>query len=200
MGCRVAVAVIVAGCGRIGFGELHDAPGTPCAFASVAAGRVHTCALDAVGAAWCWGGNDTGQAAPGAGPVVLQPIRIALPMAAVEIASGRQSSCARLLDGTVWCWGDNTYGQLGTGNTTPAGAPVAVALGGERALEIGVGAYHACIRRASDQAIACWGNDQFFALGDASGTMSPTPLVIAGTAGSKRLAMGHRHNCAIDAQ
>ena len=180
-------------------GELADGPVVPCDFRGVAAGRQHTCAIDGAGAVWCWGLNDAGQSAPGGARHALVPARIELPMPAAQIAAGRDFSCARLDGGAVWCWGDNEDGELGDGTTEFRSAPVAVALGAERAIDLGAGSHHACIRRERDLAIMCWGNNQTRALGVTGIPRSATPVEVPGLAGATQLAVGHRQNCALDA-
>src|SRR5262249_21005789 len=127
-----------------------------CATRSVSAGRSHTCAGDSVGGAWCWGLNDTGQAAPGGPHNAPEPVQIALRSPAAQVAAGRDFSCARLDDGAVWCWGDNSTGALGPNASGPVGGPIEIPIGGQ-AIELGAGSHHACVRRQVDQAVLCWG-------------------------------------------
>ncbi len=79
-------------------------------FASVAAGRLHTCAVTTTGLTYCWGDGSLGQLGPdamGPGPVLLDT-----PTAVGPIASGDDSTCALHLDDHVRCWGDVV--QIGT--------------------------------------------------------------------------------------
>jgi alpha-tubulin suppressor-like RCC1 family protein len=180
-------------------GELVDGPVVPCNFRGVAAGRKHTCAIDGDGGAWCWGLNDQGQVAPGSSArSALAPAQIDLPAPAVQIAAGRDFSCARLEDGAVWCWGSNVDGELGDGTLAFRDRPVAVVLGAERAIDLGTGSHHACIRRERDLGVSCWGNNDKLVLGVTGISESPLPLEIPNTAGSRQLAVGHRQSCAID--
>jgi alpha-tubulin suppressor-like RCC1 family protein len=204
----VALLIAVAACGRFGFdardrdGGTGDGPGVAgkCTVTDVAIGRTHTCMIES-GSAWCWGRNPSGQAMPSSDPAgyVLSPSRVTLPSTVVQIAAGRGFSCARLDTGDVYCWGENTGGTLGDGTMSPTVTPVKVALGSETAIDVAAGTYHACIRRASDHAVMCWGSNMFGETGQPTGTETLVPSVVANTAGARELGIGHKHNCIVDA-
>ncbi len=108
------------------------------AFVSVFAGAKndilgHTCALDASGAASCWGVNDVGELGAassnqchfGAGqPCSVSPIAVAGGLKFVTLAVGDDHTCGMVADGHVYCWGGNDQGQLGNGTTVSASSPV----------------------------------------------------------------------------
>ena len=195
----VAIVVAVAACGRFRFDERHDAGGVGgCDFRALATGRSFTCGLDALGGVWCWGVNENGQVAVGGPRAVLTATPIALPSSAAQIDAGRDFACARLDDGTVWCWGANQFGELGGATTEPRSGPVQIPLGAERAIDLALGGRHACIRRQSESAIMCWGENPHLELGNTAAGVQP-PTMIAGTAGTTQLAIGHRHGCLVDA-
>jgi len=79
------------------------------AWVRVGMGWLHTCALDDVGEAWCWGNNIDGCADPTTfdGPV-LEPTRVDVPTESPleEIGVGMFQTCARDSEGAVFCWGN----------------------------------------------------------------------------------------------
>jgi alpha-tubulin suppressor-like RCC1 family protein len=176
-----------------------DAAAPSCEVRGVSAGRDHTCAIDHRGRVACWGGNAAGQVSLHGPANVLVPQHVELPEPAVQVGAGRYFSCARGTSGRVWCWGSNDRGELGQGTTSSAQLPVEVALGGDVAAELGVGAYHACIVRERDRAVVCWGNNRFKALARLEPDFGAAPEAIPGTEGTKQIAIGHRHSCLIDA-
>jgi len=199
----IAAVLALASCGRYRFeehtdggGDAIDAPASNCGFQHIAAGNVFTCAIDKNNGVWCWGDNYN-QIAGTTNRVELAAQPIALPGPAASVRAGGTFACARLMTGDVWCWGNNGTGSLGDGTATGYG-PVKVALGSDTAVDLDVGGYHACIRRASDLAVVCWGDDKHLAGGQPGGGMILMPMVVAGTAGSKALALGHRHTCIVD--
>lgn len=200
----MAVAVLVCACGRIGFDAQpqRDAAGdgvvptmSRCHFRDVSAGRDHTCAIDGVGDVFCWGRTDRGQVVIGQAGYLTTPTKITLPRPAVQVEAGRDFSCARLDDNSLYCWGDNQLGQIGDGSLNNRKAPTLVALG-DTALDIDSGTFHMCAIKGSDRSVACWGENQNFAVGDATAdSVIRTPQVVPNTAGAIDLGIGHRHNC-----
>jgi len=81
---------------------------------SVVAGLIHSCALTADGAVYCWGGNDFGELGDGTLLERDTPIAVTLPRV-TRIAAGEVHTCALTAGGTVMCWGDNSYGEVGNG-------------------------------------------------------------------------------------
>jgi hypothetical protein len=93
---------------------------------TVAAGRSHTCAINAAGDVLCWGANAAGQL----GVPVTQRLRSSVPVKvdlggskAIAVAAGGAHTCAILADGRIKCWGANDRGQLGRGSLVATGAP-----------------------------------------------------------------------------
>ncbi len=74
-----------------------------------------SCALDALGAAYCWGDNTLGQLGDGSTQSRATPAPAAVPRAFTSIDIGYSHGCGLLVGGGWYCWGDNSRGALGTG-------------------------------------------------------------------------------------
>lgn len=85
---------------------------------SSAGGEDHICALTARGAAYCWGGNSSGQLGTGNGDDSDE--RGALPVAGSlrfsMVSVNEYTSCGLTTRGQVWCWGGRAGGTLYSGS------------------------------------------------------------------------------------
>lgn len=143
---------------------------------TVVAGWDHTCAVDHVGNARCWGDGGYGQlgqesrANLGDGPNEmgenLPPINLGTDRTVQKLACGRFHSCALLHGGSVKCWGSNSAGQLGQGSTSQLGDDAGemgdelpeIDLGsGRTAVDIAAGGSQSCAI-LDDGTVKCWGN------------------------------------------
>src|SRR5690606_20512409 len=86
-------------------------------FTQVAAGEIHTCALDTEGGVWCWGYDDQEQLGNEAQEHSSTPLAIDAPTGVTftSLEAGYLHNCALDTEGNVWCWGGNDGGQLGGG-------------------------------------------------------------------------------------
>jgi alpha-tubulin suppressor-like RCC1 family protein len=107
------------------------------------AGIDHTCALDGIGKAWCWGNNLTpgigfGQAGVPSLTRVPQPMLVADERIYSALGAGQYSTCG-VSAGVLYCWGavDNNLSGGATWQPTPIPAPVPFQ-------DVGVGYQHAC--------------------------------------------------------
>ncbi len=98
-------------------------------FASVSAGRRHTCGVRSDATISCWGSNESGRAAQPTG-------------AFKSVSAGESHTCAVRSDGIIICWGNNDWGKA----TPPTGTFTSVS----------AGAAHTCGIRA-DSGVTCWG-------------------------------------------
>ncbi|HWV37017.1 MAG TPA: Ig-like domain-containing protein [Vulgatibacter sp.] len=83
-------------------------------FTAFAGGEEHMCALDAVGAAWCWGDNLFGQLGSAVSGSNV-PVAVSGGLTFTSIYAGGYHTCGITDTGAVYCWGSNLYGQLGIG-------------------------------------------------------------------------------------
>jgi alpha-tubulin suppressor-like RCC1 family protein len=179
----------------------------------ISAGRLHSCALDTGGAAYCWGNSANGELGdgprtkPAFAPAAVDATGALAGKTLTQISAGDDLTCALDSEGAAYCWGDNIYGELGDGSTGGyADVPVAVdaggALAGKTLVRISAGAGHACALDTAGRAY-CWGTDISGELGDGTTAGSDVPVavdtsgVLAGQAISQISAGGGR-TCAVD--
>ena len=88
----------------------------------------HTCALDAAGAAWCWGQNFNDQSGVGfaSSQPIATPQRVVGGLTFDRLSVGFAHSCARTIPGVWYCWGSNEGSALGVGTATNSGTPLKV--------------------------------------------------------------------------
>jgi alpha-tubulin suppressor-like RCC1 family protein len=132
------------------------------------------------GAAKCWGQNLFGQAGDGSTAQKNSPVDVLGLTTAAHLSIAPNHGCALLDDGTAACWGMNNVGQLGDGTTLTQTSPVSV-----RAPDgttywsglhgIGAGGAHTCVVDG-DEAVHCWGMNNYGQLGDESTSDSSTPV------------------------
>lgn len=159
----------------------------------------HTCAITVDGAAYCWGGNSSGQLGIGSVRDQVHPERVANLAGARAVSAGQESSCALGAQGEVWCWGKNSSGQVGDGTRKERRRPVQVGTLGAGVTAVSVGEAHACAITASG-ALRCWGANNHGQVGDGSATRRTRPVQVTGLdRGVKAVSAGKRHTCAVTA-
>ena len=176
-------------------------------FASISAGRFHTCGLTPAGAAYCWGSNDQGQLGNGIDRVnALAPSLVSGGLTFASISAGTGETCGVTTTGAAYCWGSNVTGQLGSGSVVSFSvAPMAVS-GGLVFASISAGGTpdpnigFAC-GVTTDGAAYCWGNNAPGKLGDGNivGTLelSRVPVRVSGGLTFSSVQAGAAHACGL---
>ncbi|HKG94112.1 MAG TPA: hypothetical protein VKA84_19535, partial [Gemmatimonadaceae bacterium] len=172
------------------------------AWTVVAGGNAHTCALDAAGAAYCWGANGEGQLGDGTFTDRAVPTPVADGLTFVSITAGAEHTCALTNTGVAYCWGSTFYGKLGEG-TSGRGQlrrPTAVA-GGLRFQWLDAGDQHSCgvglLAAGEPGPMYCWGNNSSGRLGDGTQTNRAVPTLAAAEVLFSTVDAGGSHTCAL---
>jgi alpha-tubulin suppressor-like RCC1 family protein len=134
---------------------IDDSPGTT-TWQTAAAGTYNSCALDAAGAAYCWGLDLVDTCGSTGCSALSVPTRFpAAPAPFTSIAVGAGMACGLGSDQNVYCWGEALgNGSLGDGVTKSSRTPVRVALPGP-AIQVSAGYGGECALLA-DATIWCW--------------------------------------------
>jgi alpha-tubulin suppressor-like RCC1 family protein len=163
----------------------------------ISAGFHHTCALDNVGRAYCWGdNNDRGQLGDGTFTSRLTPTAVVGGHTFRTISAGAYHTCGLTAAGDAYCWGKNDYGQLGNGNFTNNNQPVRVH--GQTFTQINAGGYSTC-GLATDGRAYCWGRNNRGQLGNNEPVsfVTSTPVAVAGGRSYNVLSVGFEHVCGV---
>ncbi|MCI0687377.1 MAG: Ig-like domain-containing protein [Sporichthyaceae bacterium] len=173
-------------------------------FASVHAGRSHTCGRTFGGGAYCWGSNVDGQLGSGTSAISSPvPVEVSVPppLLLVTLSAGSSHNCAVASDARAYCWGDNASGELGDGTTVDRAVPVAVAPPAGQTTPLafttlGLGANHSCGRTAAG-VIYCWGANASGQLGDGTTTGHRMPAQVLALVAFESVTAGLEHTCGL---
>ena len=121
----------------------------------------HTCFVDDLGAAFCFGQNANGQLGDNSRTDRRTPVPVfGLSSNVSKITTGRLHTCALLDNGTVNCWGLQNNGRLGTGSSDTGEilTPTQTSSfgSGRYAVDIAAGDSHTCVI-LDDGTVSCWG-------------------------------------------
>lgn len=160
-------------------------------FSAISAGWFHTCGRTAAGAAYCWGGNPSGELGNGSSTTSGTPVPVSGGIAFSAVVASNSHSCGISTEGTSYCWGENVLGGLGDGTTTVRRTPVAVSGGLVFAVITG-GRYFTCGVTA-DGTPYCWGSAG--QLGNGGMTDSKVPTTVSGTLKYSVVSAAWDHTC-----
>ena len=193
------------GWGNNGFGQVGNAApavnaispeqiSTGTRYTAIAAGELHSLALDTDGNLWGWGYNGYGQVGSGsAHGDPSTPLRVSTGTRYTAIAAGGYHSLALDADGNLWSWGDDRSGQLGNGAPgTVVRAPAQVSTGTSYNA-IAAGSTHS-IALDTEGTLWSWGDDGSEQLGNGAATgdvIVPTPVTTGTTYVALAAATGY---------
>lgn len=155
-------------------------------WASIDAGRDHTCGVATNGEVFCWGGNlfaQLGTATEEA--TVALPLNVAVP-SALTIDSSVGRSCIVSEEGPIWCWG------LNFGEPRSQAPP-------EQWSAFGTGGFSTCgiTPGAPGGALWCWGAGASGELGNGSFRSELAPTPVPGFDDWVQVSVGLGHTCAV---
>jgi len=173
--------------------------GTPTVHGSLAVGYHHTCALTAVGEAYCWGSNNHGQLGDESLTHRSTPTAVSGGLRFVQLTAGVWHTCGLTAEGKAYCWGANVDGALGTGTTSSQTSPTAVI--GNLSFELlEAGGNHTCGISTSGGTY-CWGANESGQLGvglfSIPSNFPRSPTLVVGGERFTTLTAGLQHTCGI---
>ena len=174
-------------------------------FTTVASGLRFTCAIDGMGALYCWGLANDGQlgtaqtqtCSAGINTFKCSPTPVAAntPVRFTKISLGGGFGCGISDANAALCWGGNAEGELGTGTFVSSPVPLAVQ-GSGNWQAIAAGVKHACGIRSG--AAYCWGLNNNGQLGiDTDEYASAVPQPVQGNRTFTQIVAGEQHTCAL---
>lgn len=170
-------------------------------FTAIAAGADHTCALDVVGDAYCWGSSQyqqLGSAVPSeicvGQPCSATPVRVEQAPRFTALAATFWGTCGLDVSGAAHCWGYGLAGRHESG--LPAGSGVPVRVPGEQTfVALSAAANRTCGLTDAGE-VWCWG----LGVDDPAATSPPPftgPARIAASAKLVSISVGGEHGCGI---
>lgn len=185
--------------GRIGDESGDRLPMTNGAqFVQVVASTNHSCALDAIGTAYCVGWGPEGQLGDSTLAVTAVPRATKGGQLFARIYRGTASSCATTAAGVAYCWGYNRFGMLGVGTGVDAITVPSVVVGGYRFKQLSPGSNYVCGISQTDDGM-CWGLGGAV-LGNGTTQDRGAPAPLAGGLRLRSIAAWGSHACGIDLQ
>lgn len=166
---------------------------------SIAAGEIHSLALDSNGNVWTWGGHYVGQS--GTPSASVYPQQVDKLDNIIKIAAAGDYSMALRSDNTVFSWGRNTSNQLGYASPDDcAGIPCSKSprqiTSLVNILDIAAGEEFA-IARSNDGKVWAWGSNKFGQLAGIPGLGSLSPVQVQGLSNVLAIAAGYDHALAM---
>lgn len=162
---------------------LLDADGEPYTeVIGISLGRAHACLFNAGGELYCWGADESLQAAPAAARARIESLS-----GVIAVDAGDTHTCAATELGEVYCWGRNLNGQAGSTDANQACGSEGYAdcvrspqriEGVSNAVAVSVGERHSCAL-TSEGTVYCWGSNQTGQLGVAQPSLSLPPQRVA---------------------
>ena len=199
------------GDGQLGNGTLAgqqtspDSVETALTFASISAGGsisgnpFHTCAVDPLGNAHCWGDDTNGQLGNGASitgdqhlPSPVDQTGVTGGTFAPGISAGAFHTCAHTPGSLGYCWGVEANGRVGNGSTVGNETSPALVLGGHLFTQISAGYTSSCAIEGG--AAFCWGSDGNGQIGNGATTGDQTtPQPVSGAITFAQLSISGFH-------
>ncbi|HEY0841150.1 MAG TPA: Ig-like domain-containing protein [Vulgatibacter sp.] len=186
--------------GVLGTADIEIVEPAPTVRRRVVMGFDHSCYLDDMGSAWCWGDNGYGQLGDGSFASSDVPTASAAGMTFVSLSAGGYNTCGITDSGELHCWGGDDAMQLG--NNGESETPVLVA--------VGPFSYTTFMYQTGCAVDLlghpwCWGySSRDFELGNSTTTHSPVPMQVLPPAGGTHLELvdlrgGEYHACGLTA-
>ena len=170
-------------------------PQVSLASVSVVMGPSSSCGIAMDGNAWCWGANAAGGLGNGTTSDRGLPGKVSGNYPMTSLSAGAAHTCG-VAAGAVLCWGSNDFGQLGNGSAAANLVPTPIN-SSTAFTTVSAGAAHTCaVATAGD--VYCWGSGAGGRLGNGgAGTISLTPVKVAGGLSFAAVSAGVDHSCGI---
>jgi alpha-tubulin suppressor-like RCC1 family protein len=166
---------------------------------AIGAGYAQSCALDALGYAFCWGDNR--YSALGRTGITYDsiPVPVSGALRFASLTVGRGHTCGLTAAGQAYCWGSNTARELGAGTTSDSIATPTAVAGGHTFTALSARGPFTC-GIVTGGAAYCWGWQGEGELGNgSSGSFNPqpTPVAVNGGLTFASITAGGSHTCGM---
>ncbi|MBL8954612.1 MAG: DUF4215 domain-containing protein, partial [Myxococcaceae bacterium] len=169
----------------------------------LASGTNHTCALNAGGQVYCWGGGANGRLGNGGTANQTTPQLVPSLTGVTHLAAGSTHNCVVNATGEVWCWGGGARGQIGNGAVADVTTPVRVTGLPASPTQLDLGEETSCALYANGSRW-CWGMTEDGQLGMGAAAplrvTSPAPVTGLGsvvTLATTKQTYRYGHACAV---
>jgi alpha-tubulin suppressor-like RCC1 family protein len=142
-------------------------------FTQIVTGSEHSCAIETVGAVWCWGHGLRLGVPPPIPADERGPLPISGGQTFVSLTAGANHTCGLTATGAAYCWGENYYGQSGQPADSPSYVYTPTRVSNLSFTAISAGTIHTC---GLAGVLYCWGDNRNGQVGVPPGSMTTQEL------------------------